>query len=105
MKTIYILIISSISLCFSNPIIIHGQDDEQYPLQQLDRNNKLQNWLAKFNLNVSDFIDTSIITNLIQWKLIPEQEVEDISDFNWYPFKRKSYYLITNFDSKTNQNR
>jgi len=103
MKTIYILIISSSLLCFSKPNRIHGEDDGQYPLQQLDSNKKLKNWLAKFNLNISDFIDTSVIINLIQWKQITEKELENIDDFTWYPSNRKFYYLISNFDSKINQ--
>lgn len=103
MKTIYILIISSSLLCFSKPNSLRGKDDVQYSLQQLDSNVKLKKWLAKFNLKISDFTDTSVITNLIQWKLIAEKELENIDDFNWYPSNRKSYYLISNFDPKTNQ--
>ncbi len=70
--------------------------------EQMDYGEHFNDWLANHKLIRSDFADTSVITAFELWTYAESLTRED-SFYLWYPSTDSSYFLLTNYDNKTNE--
>ena len=97
----YILPIFVLTACSNNEDIKEQTEPSQNNNSVMTDNDEHFNyWLTNHQLIRSDFIDTSIITAFELWAYYENLNRED-SFYLWYPSTDSSYFLLTNYDKKT----